>query len=159
MDYPDDPRTWTVDNQYMAGESLLVAPVLAGRRERNVYLPEGIWFDFWSHRRFAGKQAIRIESPISRIPVFVKSGTLLPLATATLHAADPGAFRIAVRVYGDGNVPAVLYEDDGSARPEFARLTLHWDAAGQTGTADRVGPKQSRGYQIEAWEAIPGLPA
>lgn len=41
IDYPDDPKTWALDNQYLMGESMLVAPVLAGEHERSVYLPRG----------------------------------------------------------------------------------------------------------------------
>ncbi len=48
MDYPNDPRTWTVDDQYLVGEDLLVAPVVAGEHEREVYLPRGEWIDFWT---------------------------------------------------------------------------------------------------------------
>jgi alpha-glucosidase (family GH31 glycosyl hydrolase) len=54
-------------------------------------LPEGEWFDYWTGERHAGRQRVTIQVPLERIPLFVKAGTLLPLAEPTLHTADPGA--------------------------------------------------------------------
>ena len=89
MDYPDDPQTWSIEDQWMMGESVLVAPVVAGQRSRNVYLPEGAWYDFWTGKKYDGKQRISVEVPLQQIPLFVKSGTVLPLAQPTLHTGRP----------------------------------------------------------------------
>jgi alpha-D-xyloside xylohydrolase len=48
MDYPEAPNAWTLDDQYILGEDLLVAPLFARQAERQVYLPHGEWFDFWT---------------------------------------------------------------------------------------------------------------
>jgi alpha-D-xyloside xylohydrolase len=91
LDYPDDPATWTIDNQYMMGTDLLVAPVVAGESERDIYLPEGEWVDFFTGAKLFGKQKLHVSVPLARIPVFVKSGAKLPLARPTLHSEDPAA--------------------------------------------------------------------
>ena len=91
VDYPGDPQTAAIDDQYLAGDSLLVAPVLAGQKQRSVYLPGGEWFDFWSGEKVPGARSLTLDVPLERIPVYVKSGTLLPLATPTLHVSDPAA--------------------------------------------------------------------
>ena len=59
MDYPDDVKTWTIDDQYMLGDDLLIAPVFAGQTQRDVYLPPGEWFDFWT----GTKSVARNQSP------------------------------------------------------------------------------------------------
>lgn len=98
MDYPDDVRTWAVDDQFMMGDSLLVAPVIAGKSQRTVYIPAAEWFDYWSGKRYTGKQVVNVSVPLEQIPLFVKTGTLLPLAESTLHTDDPGSWRL----YGAG---------------------------------------------------------
>jgi alpha-D-xyloside xylohydrolase len=154
MDYPDDVKTWTLDDQYLLGGDLLVAPVFAGQNERDVYLPKGEWFDFWTGQRTPGLQTVKITSPLDRIPVFVKAGTLLPLAQPTLHTGDPGSFVLTVRRYGSGDRTATLYEDDGSLKPKFAQVTLRWNEQQETGTVARLGPSYHPSYTVNRWEQI-----
>ncbi|MGW8134069.1 glycoside hydrolase family 31 protein [Sphingomonas zeae] len=74
-DYPDDPRCWAVDDQYMFGPDLLVAPVTdAGVSERSVYLPQGIWCDAWTGERIEGGGDLACNAPVERIPVFIRDG-------------------------------------------------------------------------------------
>ncbi|WP_322965448.1 glycoside hydrolase family 31 protein [Sphingomonas fuzhouensis] len=74
-DYPDDPRCWEVDDQYMFGPDLLVAPVTAaGIGKRDVYLPHGSWRDAWTGERFEGGHKVTCAAPVERIPVFIRDG-------------------------------------------------------------------------------------
>jgi alpha-D-xyloside xylohydrolase len=84
--HQDDPRTFAVEHTYYFGGDLLVAPVIQpASAERRVYLPEGTWFDLWTNERHTGKQDITWRNPAqpaapkSKIPVFVRSGAVLPL--------------------------------------------------------------------------------
>ncbi len=154
MDYPDDPATWTIDSQYIAGESLLIAPVVAGEKERDVYLPAGEWFDFWTDEKHNGKQKLRVTPPLDRIPVYVKSGTLLPLADVGAHSEDPAAWRIHVRAYGSAPAPVLLIEDDGSLDPAFTRVEISWNTADPAGTIRRSGPAANPRYEFTGWERI-----
>ncbi len=149
MDAPEDPATWAIDDQYMAGEALLVAPMFAGESGRAVYLPAGDWFDFWSGRRYGGRQRIEIQPPLEQIPIFVKSGTILPLAQPTPDTRDAGSFRLEVRVYGERPAAATLYEDDDSGAPSLAEVTLAWDPAAKTGTI-----RGAARYDAVAWTPI-----
>ncbi len=113
MDYPQDAAAGAVEDQYMFGPSLMVAPLFAGQTRRSVYLPKGDWYDFWTGAKYAGGRNIDIEKPVEQIPVFVKSGTLLPLAEPVEYVAPTTEFALTVRVYGAKPKPFVLYEDDG----------------------------------------------
>lgn len=74
-DYPDQPRSWAVDDQYMFGLDLLVAPITAaGVDARDVWLPAGAWIDAWSGAEVAGDATIRCAAPRDRLPVFVRAG-------------------------------------------------------------------------------------
>ena len=154
MDYPGDPATWAIEDQYFAGESLLVAPVVAGQAARSVYLPAGDWFDFWTGQRYAGKQRMRVQAPIEQIPIFVKSGAILPLAEPTLHTRDAASFRLHAQVYGDRALPAVLYEDSGEWNPSLAEVTLAWDPARQSVALHRSGSGAGPRYEVATWKQV-----
>jgi alpha-D-xyloside xylohydrolase len=154
MDSPGDSRTWAVDDEFLVGESLLVAPVVGNALEREVYLPEGEWYDYWSGQRYDGKQSIKVSAPLEQIPIFVKSGTLLPLAQPTLHTADPASYRLTAQVYGAGSVSALVYEDEGSAPASLKEVRLSWDASGKSGSVHRDGPSSTPQYEVIDWKTI-----
>ncbi len=84
--HQDDPRVFPVQHTYYFGGDLLVAPVIEpNATERQVYLPEGDWFDFWTNEPHAGKQDVtwknpdQPDPPKSKIPVFVRRGAIVPL--------------------------------------------------------------------------------
>ena len=76
FDFPDDATAWTVEDQYLFGPSVLVAPVTSfAARSRDLYLPEGPdWTDAYSHQRFSGGQWATVEAPLERIPIFLRDG-------------------------------------------------------------------------------------
>jgi len=126
--HPDDPNTFAIRHTYYFGADLVVAPIirpLANRR--NVYLPEGTWFDFWSNERHQGEQVItwtnpnQPSQPQSKIPVFVRRGGIIPLIlgddVATLCDADY-VNNLEV-VTWNGGLELRIYPDDD------ARLTLY----------------------------------
>lgn len=76
-DFPKDKIAWEIEDEYMFGPELLVAPILyADVRERQVYLPDGIWRNICNGKVYQGKQRITVAAPIDQIPVFIKNGTL-----------------------------------------------------------------------------------
>ena len=154
MDYPDDPQTWPIDNQFLVGEALLVAPAFVGEPSRAVYLPEGEWFDYWTGKRYSGKQRLQVQPPLDQIPIFVKAGSLLPLAEPTLHTDDPASWRLRVQVYGDKPAPVTLYEDDGGWSPALAEVALAWDPEGRSGSVKRSGGGPGPQYSVVEWKLV-----
>ena len=154
LDFPDDVQTWTVDDQYLVGDALLAAPMIAGQSTRSVYLPAGTWYDFWSGRSHAGGQRIEVQPSLEQIPLFVRSGTLLPLARATLHTDDPRSGELTVRAYGAADAVLTLYEDDGAHAPALTEVRLSWAAARPAGAVRRLGPARQPHYQVTAWTRI-----
>ncbi|MNW35624.1 Alpha-xylosidase [compost metagenome] len=80
-DFDNDPRSWEVEDQYMFGPDLLVAPVVReGQRSRQVYLPAGAsWKNAYSGDTVEGGCTIKVEAPLERIPLFLKNGAELPI--------------------------------------------------------------------------------
>ncbi|WP_158849685.1 glycoside hydrolase family 31 protein [Saccharothrix deserti] len=81
LEFPDDERAWEVDDAFLLGPDLLVAPVTAaGARERTVHLPAGArWTDAWTGQEHVGGQTVTVAAPIERIPLFVRDDARLPL--------------------------------------------------------------------------------
>jgi alpha-D-xyloside xylohydrolase len=164
MDFPDDPVVSTIADEYLVGDSLLVAPIIvderaqpgpAGEATRSVYLPAGEWYDFWTGEKLPGRRHLDVTVPIERIPLFVKSGAVLPLAQPTLHTKDPASWHLTVRVFGDGAAGAQLYEDDGSFSPALSEVQLEWDAETRTGRVRRDTPPapSTPHYHVAEWKS------
>ena len=79
-DYCEDAAVLSVEDEYMFGRQMLVAPVITeGASGREVYLPKGDWFDFWTGEKFSGKQTVYRQCTLDRIPVFVRDGSAIPV--------------------------------------------------------------------------------
>lgn len=155
MDHPEDPETWTRDDQYTKGEDILVAAVIAGQRDREVYLPKADgWFDFWTKERHAGGTKIRVAPPLNQIALFVKTGTLLPLGQPSLSTRTQDSSAVSFRRYGESARPCTLFEDDGSVRPTFTRVAIRWDGNSPAGTLERSGTMTSSAWHVVHWEWI-----
>ena len=155
MDYPEDAAAWGVDDEYLFGPSLLVAPLFTGQSKRSVYLPAGDWYDFWTHEKHLGGRKIEVTKPVDQIPVFVKGGTLLPLAAPTECVTPATEFALTNYAFGAKPAPFVLYEDDGVTfdfeKGKQNRIELRWDdgqAGHMTKTGNYSGPSR---YKIVQW--------
>lgn len=79
FEYPDDLTTWYIEDQYMLGENLLVAPLFeTNKDEREVYLPKGKWIDYQSKKEYIGEKWHKIKSGQIPILIFIKEGTIIP---------------------------------------------------------------------------------
>ncbi len=119
--HPDDAAMRWVDDQFMLGPSVLVAPVLEnGAREREVWLPAGRWYDRATGQAHDGPGPVTVPAEVDRIPVFVRGGAVLPVTldgVLTLEAYVPGP--------ADAEVPGgVLVADEGDGDAEPVRETF-----------------------------------
>lgn len=97
----------------MVSNDILVAPVVyQGMTSRQVYLPEGIWIDFWSGIEYTGKNTILIDAPLDKLPLFVKKDTLLPWGKSVSHISDDPDKTMTFRLFGDHG-EYEHYQDNG----------------------------------------------
>jgi alpha-D-xyloside xylohydrolase len=131
-------RVAEAKDQFMVGESLLVAPIAPGVKTRTVALPAGKWFDFHTGR-LAGEGPTRVEvtPALSQIPLFVKDGGLVPLAPERQWAPGPDELlSLEVRHYGLRPGTLDLYDDDGETfdyergERSWTRLSVERDERG-----------------------------
>jgi alpha-glucosidase (family GH31 glycosyl hydrolase) len=105
-----EARSKEIKDQYMAGEYLLVAPMFAGQQSRKVVLPKGKWYDFYTGEFAGDGEVISINPGLSKIPVYVKDGGIIPL----LQAPKSGEkVDLEIRHYGEKTGFYKLYDDDG----------------------------------------------
>ena len=93
LHYPDDARCRELGNQYLWGRDLLVAPVFKpGATTRDVYLPKGDWYDFWTNEKISGGRTITRPVDLATMPIFVRAGAILPLDRHVLVNHADAAF-------------------------------------------------------------------
>lgn len=117
IDYTHDPLVYDTrfQNQYLFGNSFLVAPVESTKALEKVFLPAGNdWYDIHSGKRLKGGQIIVAESPINQLPVYIRSGAIIPMQSAVQHMEQDHDGELKIHVYnGDKGSSFYYYEDDG----------------------------------------------
>jgi len=79
VEYQDDPTVANMCDEWLFGRDLLVAPIFDESNRRRVYLPEGMWTDFWSHERIEGPCWMTVEADIESVPLYIREGALVPI--------------------------------------------------------------------------------
>ena len=148
LEFPDDPNTYGMEDQFMFGSDLLVAPVLReGMTEREVYLPKGEWFDYWTGQRHRGGVRIRVPVTLASIPIFVRAGGVLMSQPVVQHTGEMPGQPLRLRVYPGPPREAGLYEDDGESldytRGEWLLRQVTSDASERTSTVEIGSPSGS----------------
>ncbi|MDX6765298.1 MAG: glycoside hydrolase family 31 protein [Candidatus Methylacidiphilales bacterium] len=149
------PPAREVKDQYMLGDSLLVAPIPPGVKTRKLLLPAGKWYDFYIGKLAGANETIEVTPPLATKPVFVKDGSLIPMIETRLKSPAAGeTVALEVRHYGEAPGRLNLYDDDGEIfdyeKGDFCWTGLAFakDAAGKwvgSVTPDTSGKKWSYG--------------
>jgi alpha-D-xyloside xylohydrolase len=149
LDWPDVPEFAKTDDAWMVGDRLLVAPLFAGESGRQLILPPGQWHDYWTGKPIAGGTVTEITADTRNIPVFVKSGAVLPLATVANSTVDARGRELQIRIFGDGSLPFALETPAGS-------LHIGWNAKTGSGSVKQVGNER---YSVSSWAKADQNPA
>ena len=138
FDFPDDPRVLDLKDEFLVGRELLVCPVTVpirdGGQSRTVYLPEGTgWWDFWTQRRYEGGQTIEASAPLETLPLYVRDGSILPMADPVQTTADLGEGQFSLQIYPGADGSFTLYQDDAETLAcedgQWSTIALAWDDA------------------------------
>ncbi|MGG3623081.1 glycoside hydrolase family 31 protein [Bacillus gobiensis] len=115
--YQDDENTYNIDDQFMFGDSMMLAPVVEqGKTSREVYLPEGeTWIDFWTKKEYEGGQTIRVDAPLDHLPIFMKEDSIVPTRELQQHTGEKELTNLVLDTYVDDEASYSFYEDDSKS--------------------------------------------
>ncbi len=148
-DYQQDEKTYTLDDQFLCGDAFLVAPVVKeGTDEREVYLPEGIWYDFWSDELYEGPAHIIVKAPLERLPLFVRAGSVVPMWPVMQYVGERPVEQLTLQIY-PGNGKSVLYEDDGRTMAFQRGAYRQTDFTLSTGASEQGEPILALTHRVE----------
>jgi len=145
-EFPNDGTALAITSQWLDGD-LLVSPVLRQDNQKQIYLPEGIWYSFNSTTVHKGPVAISGTASVGDVPVFVRPGGIVPLAPVIQYTGALPGGALQVHVYGgaDSQEPFVLVEDDGEtmgyARGEVRKTHFTWNDSSETLSWQVTGSK------------------
>ncbi|MDZ4742151.1 MAG: glycoside hydrolase family 31 protein [Verrucomicrobiota bacterium] len=115
LEFQNDPVTRHIDDEYLFGSNLLVAPIFDESAQRTVYLPEGRWYDWWTGKVWEGKQWINVKAPLDRIPLFVREGAVIALGPVLQYVNEKTVDQLELIVAPlsqDGKKTTTLSIDD-----------------------------------------------
>jgi len=153
LDFASDKKVQDMTDEYLFGNSILVAPVLnpmytakvgdtttedfSQVKSRKVYLPKGTeWFDFWTGEKLQGGQTVDKAAPIDVIPLYIKAGSILPWGPSVQYATEKKWDNLEIRVYAGANGEFTLYEDENDnynyEKGVNSTITLKWNDQNKT---------------------------
>ncbi|GCE12819.1 glycoside hydrolase family 31 protein [Tengunoibacter tsumagoiensis] len=116
--FAQDAKAITVEDELLIGETLLSAPLyMEGATSREVYLPAGTWFDFWSAQTYEGNQTHVVAAPLESWPLFVRGNSIFPMGPLMQHTDEKATDPLTIRCYmtSHGTASYTLYDDDGAS--------------------------------------------
>ncbi|HWI66593.1 MAG TPA: TIM-barrel domain-containing protein [Symbiobacteriaceae bacterium] len=151
LEHQDDLETYGLSDEVLVGRDVLVAPITQpGVKARAVYLPEGVWHDFWTGKRYEGKQYVLAAAPLEQLPLFVRAGAVLPMGPEMPHTGAVPMETLTLHIFpGEGEF--TLYEDAGEGYDYLAgqssrtRITVR---------GNRVEVAKPEGGFTPAWKRV-----
>ena len=131
FEFPDDPTSWLIEDEYMFGSDLLVAPLFSSDPTRQMYLPPGEWVDYQTGRTYEGAKWHDIAAGEIPIVLLVRSGAVVPHLAVSQSTDQMDWKDIELRVFGEVADTSVAYVTLPDGDLQQIRLTT-------TGSASRV---------------------
>lgn len=167
FDFAKDKKAAVLGDEFLFGDSLLICPVTEPmyygknsekiRREKtwNCYLPEGArWYDFYSGTEYEGGRDLVVETPMDRIPVFVRAGSILPMEQRLLYADECVKTPFEIHIYPGCDASFLLYEDEGDGynyeKGNYNQISLSWNDSEKIftiGEAEKVFAQSLKGRE------------
>jgi alpha-glucosidase (family GH31 glycosyl hydrolase) len=137
LHYPDDAKAVERGDQFLWGRDIMVSPVVEkGATTRSVYLPRGVWYDFWTSERVNGGQEISRAVDLETMPLHVRAGAVIPMGPIKQYVEEQVEAPMALTIYPGADGASSIYEDDGRSfdyrRGEWMRIEMTWRDAART---------------------------
>ncbi len=159
FEYPDDQRTYLIEDEYLVGRDLLVAPVVVeATTKRKVYFPAGDkWVDWWTGKVYEGGREVEVDAPLNRLPLFARAGAVIPTQPVVQHTGEIGKTTPSLVVVRGGEGAGSFYEDAGDGY-DYTRGASRTTTATQQGVSLKLSHAgdYSGARKVSALEFLPG---
>ena len=132
LHYPADVKVRDMGDQYLWGKDMLIAPVYKkGAVSREVYLPEGLWYDWWTNEQITGSKTVTKNVDLKTMPIYVKAGAIIVMDPVKQYTSEVVNAPVTVRIYTGDSGSFELYEDDGISQEylegTYSLTKFSWD--------------------------------
>jgi len=151
FDYPGDENLFNESSSYLWGDAFLVSPVVqASQASKRIYLPQGVWIDYWTDSVFQGGQNLVVTTPLETMPLFVKAGSIIPMAPVMNYSDERPLDTLMLAMYPllGKESRFTLYEDDGKT------LAYQSGSFAQTLIVQNSGGRGSSSLTIDIYRTV-----
>jgi alpha-D-xyloside xylohydrolase len=120
LDFQDDPTTYAIDDEYLFGRSILVAPILDATESRGVYLPRGAWVDLRSFEKLEGGRWIDVDAPLDVLPMYARAGAIIPSGPVMQHVGERRSDPLTLDLYHPGDTGTYTVHDEAGPDVDVA---------------------------------------
>jgi alpha-glucosidase/alpha-D-xyloside xylohydrolase len=155
LHHPTDPKVRSIGDQYLWGRDLLIAPVYKkGATTRDVYLPAGKWYDWWTGKLEAGGRSVQRAVDLATMPIYVRAGAIIPFDPIRQYTAQVVDQPTTLKIYRGANGQYTLYDDDGISldylKGSSVETLIQWeDAAKRLTIEPQAKDNTKRTFKIE----------
>jgi alpha-glucosidase/alpha-D-xyloside xylohydrolase len=151
LHYPKDSIATKTGDQFLWGRDLLIAPVYEkSATQRQIYLPHGQWYDWWTNEKHSGNQTISRQVDLSIMPIYVRAGAIIPVDPIRQYTSEKTSEPTTLKIYTAADGTYSLYEDDGISmeylKGNYKLTKIVWDDKKRKLT---VEPGKSNGKLLE----------
>jgi alpha-glucosidase/alpha-D-xyloside xylohydrolase len=164
LHYPGDPRVRGLGTQFLWGRDLLVAPVFTkGAISREIYLPSGDWYDWWTNEKSTGGATVTRAVDLGTMPLYVRAGAIVPFDPVRQYTAQPVTEPTTLKVYAGADGQFTLYTDDGISQEYIANrgtwIRMAWNDRARQLTLEPGAPKGATNLATKRTFRVLLLPA
>lgn len=132
LQYPEDSKAVRNGKEYLWGKNLLIAPVFEENATvREVYLPKGQWYDWWTHTKMEGGRSVVKKVDLSVMPIYVRAGAIIPLDPVRQFTDQKVDEPTSLQIWKGADGDFILYDDDGSSlgylKREYTQTKITWN--------------------------------
>jgi alpha-glucosidase (family GH31 glycosyl hydrolase) len=155
LHYPKDKKASATGDQYLWGRDMLIAPVYEkGATSRDVYLPAGKWYDWWTGKALEGRKTITRKVDLSCMPIYVRAGAIIPFDPIRQYTGQKVDKPTTLKIYQGSDGQYTLYNDDGVSldylKGSSVETLIKWDDSAKRLTIEPKAKKNpKRTFKIE----------
>jgi alpha-glucosidase/alpha-D-xyloside xylohydrolase len=137
LHYPKDKQARGIGDEYLWGRDMLIAPVYEkGATNRDVYLPAGKWYDWWTGKAETGGRSVQRAVDLATMPIYVRAGAIVPVDPIRQYTGQKVDEPMTLKIYRGANGNYTLYDDDGTSleylQGDSVQTRFKWDDAAKT---------------------------